>query len=45
MDQSVADGNPEYSAYLLSPYMIPGSEFDLDLFGSVCGQVLTILKE
>ena len=30
MDQSVADGNPEYSAYLLSPYMIPGSEFDLD---------------
>lgn len=30
MDQSVAEGNPEYSAYLLSPYMIPGSEFDLD---------------
>jgi len=30
MDQSVEAGNPNYSAYLLTPYMISGDEFDFD---------------
>ena len=30
MDQSVAEGNPDYTAYLLTPYMVNESEVDLD---------------
>jgi hypothetical protein len=30
MDQSVAEGNPDYTAYLLTPYMVNESEIDLD---------------
>jgi len=30
MDQSVAEGNPDYSAYLLTPYFVNESEIDLD---------------
>ena len=31
MDQSVAEGNPDYTAYLLTPYMVNDSEVDLDV--------------
>ena len=39
MDQSVEAGNPNYSAYLLTPYMRSGDEFDFDF---VCSPVETL---